>query len=215
MIVIVDYGLGNLGSIVNMLLRLRVDVQRSRSIEDILRADRLILPGVGAFDAGMQALEQAGLIPVLERKVRQERTPLLGICLGMQLLTQGSEEGRLPGLGWFQAATRRFRFDPPPQPEAGVPRLRIPHMGWNYIDVCRNHPILDEMHPEPRFYFVHSYYVQCACPEDVVATAAYGGRFDAIIARDNLVGAQFHPEKSHKFGLKLLENFARMNHAAA
>ena len=210
MIVIIDYGMGNLGSIANMFVHINAEALVSSSPEAILAADKLVLPGVGAFDAGMRSLHERGLIPVLEQKVLQDHTPILGICLGMQLFTQGSEEGELHGLGWIDAQTKRFRFE-----NQADRRLRIPHMGWNTIEIRRPHPLMEAMHPEPRYYFVHSYYVQCTHPEDVVAATYYGLHFDAIVAHQNVMGTQFHPEKSHKYGIKLLENFVEMQHAFA
>lgn len=204
MIVIVDYGMGNLGSIANMFQRIRVPALVSSAPADILGATKLVLPGVGAFDAGMRSLAERGLIPLLEQKVIAEHTPILGICLGMQLFARSSEEGNLLGLGWLDARVFRFRSDP------DETRLRVPHMGWNTIDIRREHFLLQAMPPEPRFYFVHSYYVRCTQSEDVIAAATYGLQFDAIIAHGNVMGTQFHPEKSHKYGIRLLENYAAL-----
>ena len=203
MIVIVDYGMGNLGSIQNMFHRLGLDSIISGDPAAITQADKLILPGVGAFDAGMRNLRERGLIPLLETKVRQGRTPVLGICLGMQLLSLRSEEGRLPGLGWIEAETVRFRFA-----EQAAP-LKVPHMGWNQVSPQKVSPLFDRMYEEPRFYFVHSYHVRCHHPDDAWLSCRYGFEFTAAVERGNVVGVQFHPEKSHKFGMRLLENFAR------
>jgi glutamine amidotransferase len=156
---------------------------------------------VGAFDAAMQRINGSGLREALEHKARVDKVPLLGICLGMQLLTRGSEEGTEPGLGWIGATTRRF----PP-----LPGLKVPHMGWNLVQPTRPHPLTDALPPEPRFYFVHSYHVQVDDPADSLLRAHYGIDFDAAIGHGNIVGAQFHPEKSHRFGMALLGNFARM-----
>lgn len=203
MIVIVDYGMGNLGSIHNMFHRLGLDSTVTGDPAGIARADKLILPGVGAFDVGMRNLRERGLIPLLETKVRRDRTPVLGICLGMQLLSLRSEEGQLPGLGWIEAETVRFRF------ENQVAPLKVPHMGWNHVRPRKDLPLFDRMYEQPRFYFVHSYHVHCRNPEDVWLSSQYGFEFTAAVQRDNVVGVQFHPEKSHKFGMRLLENFAR------
>lgn len=201
MIAIVDYGMGNSGSIQNMLLRLG---QRSIITYDhdaIRSAEKLILPGVGAFDQAMHNLDERGLRGLLNERVLDEKVPILGICLGMQLFTKSSDEGQpVEGLGWFDADTRRFAF-PPDRP------LRLPHMGWNTLQVERPHPVLDGMVDEARFYFVHTYHVVCRRPEDTLARAQYGIPFTAMIARDNIVGAQFHPEKSHRFGLALMSRF--------
>lgn len=205
MIVIIDYGMGNLGSIANMLKHIGVQAVVSADPVQIEQADRLILAGVGAFDAGMQRLNDLGLIPQLQYKVLEARTPFLGICLGMQLLTRCSEEGQLPGLAWLEAETRKFNFD------GNTTRFRVPHMGWNEIQVRNPHPLLADLGEEPRFYFVHSYYVQCLQSEDVLASTEYGVNFHSIVGKANLLGTQFHPEKSHRYGRKILENFARWN----
>jgi glutamine amidotransferase len=203
MITIVDYGMGNLGSVRNMLKKIGVSSQISSAPEKIAEATKLILPGVGAFDNAMQNLENLGLIPVLNRKVIEEKTPLLGICLGMQLLTKRSEEGSLSGLGWIDAETVRFRF-------SGGENLKIPHMGWNTISLKKESPLYDGLLEEPRFYFVHSYFVACNNPSDVITTTDYGIDFCSSLACGNVFGVQFHPEKSHKFGMRLLKNFAEL-----
>ena len=205
MIAIVDYGMGNLGSVCNMLRKAGAEAVITAEPGVIAAADKLILPGVGAFDTGMQSLDARGLRPVLQERVFEHRVPLLGICLGMQLLTRGSEEGTVPGLGWIDADTRRFA------PPAGPADLKVPHMGWNTIDQARPHPLLEGIEEPPRFYFVHSYYITCRHEADVLATCRYGVTFTASLAHDNIMGTQFHPEKSHKFGLRLLSNFAGLN----
>jgi glutamine amidotransferase len=201
MITIIDYGMGNLGSIANMLKKVGAKAVISSDIATIESADKLILPGVGAFDNGMTKLNELGLIPILNAKVKEAKTPMLGVCLGMQLLTRKSEEGKLPGLGWIEAETKRFRFD------SHQSSLKVPHMGWNLINIKQPHPIFEEMYQEPRFYFVHSYYVACHNEQDVLAKTYYGYEFVSAVAKENIVGVQFHPEKSHKFGMKLLRNF--------
>lgn len=202
MIAIADYGVGNLGSIANMLKKVGAPAVVSSDRAVLAEADKLILPGVGSFDHAMRELDRSGLIPTLTDRVRAG-TPLLGVCLGMQLLGRGSEEGRLPGLGWIDADVVRFRevVD-----ERGSP-LRVPHMGWNVLSPVREHPLLADLGAEPRFYFVHSFHV---VPDDgeAIGTADYGGPFVAAIARDNVMGVQFHPEKSLRFGMRLLRNFA-------
>lgn len=201
-IVIIDYGMGNLGSIANMLKKVGAKAIISADIAAIESADKLILPGVGAFDNGMAQLNELGLTPVLNAKVKEAKTPILGVCLGMQLLTRKSEEGSLPGLGWLEAETRRFKFD------QTQPSLKVPHMGWNLIELKQSHPILAQMYAEPRFYFVHSYHVVCQNEENILATSHYGYEFVSAVMRENIVGVQFHPEKSHKFGMRLYQNFA-------
>lgn len=202
MIAIIDYGMGNLGSIANMLRKIGADATITADPAVISAADRLILPGVGSFGAGMAHLEERGLLPVLDRRVRQDGVPILGICLGMQLFTRHSEEGDVRGLGWIEADTRRFRTSDAP---AG---LRVPHMGWNTVAPRRDHDVLRDLPEDPRFYFVHSYHVVCDDPTDELCTTVHGYAFASVVHRGNVVGTQFHPEKSHRFGLHLLRNFA-------
>lgn len=196
--------MGNLGSIANMLKKLGVPSRISSSPEEIGAATKLILPGVGAFDAAVERIDAAGLRPILSERALEARVPVLGICLGMQLLTDSSEEGSLPGLGWVPGRTLAFtgRVDE---------NLRVPHMGWNVVSMPRPSPLTAELDPaeESRFYFVHSYFVKCADDSDVILTTDYGRVFHAGIRRDNIYGVQFHPEKSHRFGMKLLGAFAR------
>ncbi len=198
-VVIVGYGIGNLGAIPNMLQRLGVDAQISRDPTRIRAADRLILPGVGAFDAAIQALRQYDLIPVLNERV-QAGLPVLGLCLGMEIMASDSEEGSLPGLGWIPGRVVRFILPP------GDSR-RIPHMGWNYISPVTDLPLIQDLGERPRFYFAHSYHFATSSRDDVAATTTYGIPFASVIHHDNVTGIQFHPEKSHRFGLKLFENF--------
>lgn len=204
MIVVVDYGMANLGSILNMFRRLGVEARATGDAAAVAAATRLILPGVGAFDQAMQRLHELRLLDVLNRRALEDRIPILGICLGMQLLTRGSEEGRRAGLGWIPAEARRFRFGQ----EHG--RLRVPHMGWNTLLPTGTHPLLSGLEVDARFYFVHSYYVRCDDPKNLLGETVYGDRFAACIAQGNVLGAQFHPEKSHRFGMRLLKNFAAL-----
>lgn len=201
MITIVDYGMANLGSILNMCRRLDLPAEATADPARLGAAERIILPGVGAFDQAMRRLDEAGLIPVLRRRALEDRIPILGICLGMQLLGLDSEEGERAGLGLVGATARRFRFPPEER------RLKVPHMGWNEVTPVRPHPIFQGFDGELRFYFVHSYYVVPHDPALTLGTAPYGQPFTAMLGSDNLVGAQFHPEKSHKFGMQLLRNF--------
>jgi len=201
MITIVDYGMGNLGSIMNMFKYIGVPAVATNDQDKISGAEKLLLPGVGAFDAAMLRINDSGLCPLLDRKVLEERTPVLGICLGMQLLTRSSEEGKMPGLGWISAVTKRF---------PATPGLKVPHMGWNVVAPTRESPLTRGLPEEARFYFVHSYYVQVDNEEDSILKTTHGIAFDAAIQHGNIYGAQFHPEKSHKFGMQLLENFARL-----
>lgn len=204
MIVIIDYGMGNVGSIFNMLKKVGCKANISRDPSEIMDAAKLILPGVGAFDEAMNNLQQRGLIHVLNRRVLEDRCPVLGICLGMQLMSRRSEEGKLPGLGWIEAETRRFSLGQ----EQG--HLKIPHMGWNLVDVRDRTGIFAGFKDTPRFYFVHSYHVCCDNPADVLATSTHGFNFTAAVRRGNIYGTQFHPEKSHKYGMRLLLNFANL-----
>ena len=203
MIVIVDYGIGNLASVLNMFKKIGVkEVVVSGDKEVIAKASKLLLPGVGAFDSGMNNLERSELIPILDQKALKEKVPILGICLGMQLLTKRSEEGKKDGLGWIDAETVKFNLDP-------ELHLKIPHMGWDYVKVNRPN-ILIEMESKNRFYFVHSYYVKCFNEYQSLATCRFGIEFTCMVNKDNIFGAQFHPEKSLKFGMKLLQNFAKI-----
>ena len=204
MIVIVDYGIGNLGSIANMFRKVGAAATISSDAAAIEDAEKIVLPGVGSFDRAMRELVASGLIPTLQAKV-QAGTPLLGVCLGMQLLGRGSEEGALPGLGWVDASVVHFR---PPGSNGSRANLKVPHMGWNVLEPARDHPLLADLGEEPRFYFVHSYHVVCDDPRTALGHADYGGPFVAAISQDNILGVQFHPEKSHKFGMQLLRNFA-------
>lgn len=200
MVTIVDYGVGNLASIANMARKAGTDCVITGDPAVIAKADRLILPGVGAFDRGMANLEERGLIAALNERAIERRVPTLGLCLGMQLFARSSEEGRRPGLGWIAAANKRFQFDAPAT-------FKVPHMGWNYIEPAQHAALIERLPAEPRFYFVHSYHLQCDDPSDVMCWTTYGYKFASGIHRGNLWGTQFHPEKSHTFGLALLKNF--------
>ena len=204
MIIIVDYKMGNLGSILNMLKKIGVQAIVSSLPEDILQADKLILPGVGAFDNGMANLKESSLLSVLNEKVLAKKTPILGICLGMQLLTRRSAEGRLEGLGWVEADTVRFRFG---KEES---TLKVPHMGWNTVRFKPGSILSSGLENEARFYFVHSFHVVCDREENVAGKTFYGYEFSSAIQNGNIMGVQFHPEKSHKYGLRLLKNFVEM-----
>lgn len=198
---IVDYGVGNLGSVRNMLRRVGCDAVIVASAEEMRECAKLVLPGVGAFDRAMERLDASGLRGPLDEMALGKEVPLLGICLGMQLLTRGSEEGNLPGLGYIAAEAKRF------------PRnsgLKVPHMGWNAVERSTPSPLTAEFQEETRFYFVHSYYVLADQPENSILKCRYGLEFDAGIARGNIFGAQFHPEKSHRFGKALFAAFGAL-----
>lgn len=206
MIVIVDYGLGNLGSIQNMLKRLGYPSTISSEQAVIEKASKLILPGVGSFDAGIKNLHDYGLWSVLNDKVLVQETPVLGICLGVQLMCKRSEEGSLPGLGWFDAEVLGFdkRFE-------GDKRLPVPNMGWRNVEINRQSKLLTDIQENPRYYFVHSYFLNACNQEDVILTAQYGFPFAAALNKGNTYGVQFHPEKSHKFGFALMKTFALLS----
>ena len=204
MITIVDYDMGNIGSIRNMLKKIGVPSVITNDPTVLDKAEKLIIPGVGAFDRGMKNLVSLGLVELLNRKVLIEKKPVLGICLGMQLLSDSSEEGSESGLGWIQSETIQFDFDDSEHSP------KIPHMGWNHITICKSSKLFNGMNETPRFYFVHSYHVFCKKSEDILATCKYGIQFTAAVERRNVYGVQFHPEKSHKFGMKVLENFSRI-----
>jgi len=199
MITIIDYGMGNLGSIVNMLKRVGADVAVASSATAVSAADKLIIPGVGAFDHGMAGMNN-GWIDVLNEAVIHRGVPVLGICLGMQLMCRSSEEGHLPGLGWIDAHVKRFRVN-------DAPTLKVPHMGWNTVTVVKPNPLIEVGQDEQRFYFVHSYHVVCSHPEDVLAVTHHGYHFAAVVSHANIFGVQFHPEKSHRFGMDLMKKF--------
>lgn len=199
MISIVDYGIGNVGSVANMLKHVGAPAQFASTPEEVDAAVALLLPGVGHFGHAMTTLHSLGLVDAIRRKVLIDRAPILGICLGMQLLGSHSEEGDAEGLGFIAARFTRFVPD-----AAG--ELKVPHMGWNPVSVRRPNAILTD-EGEQRFYFVHSYKAECAHQEDVIATTVHGAEFCCAYGRDNVYGVQFHPEKSHRFGMELFRRF--------
>jgi imidazole glycerol-phosphate synthase subunit HisH len=200
MITIVDYGAGNLGSIQNMLKKIGVESTITSDKSKIESAEKLILPGVGSFDYGMQQLNERDLIQVLNQKVLVNKTPILGICLGVQLFTKKSEEGKIDGLGWFDADTVKFNFP-------AESHLKIPNMGWQEVIIKKQSKLTQNLPDDARFYFVHSYHLS-AKENDVILTANYGYEYACGLEKENIVGVQFHPEKSHKFGMTILKNFA-------
>jgi glutamine amidotransferase len=201
-VIVIDYGVGNLGSILNMLKKVGVPAKLSRGPEDVLLADKIILPGVGAFDSAMKKLREFDYVDALAQRVLVDKVPILGICLGMQMFGRQSEEGQEPGLGWLNANTERFRFNDTTQTQ------KIPHMGWNRIKIRGSVPFFPDQDEDQRFYFVHSYHLQCNDSADVMATAWYGLDFVCAVFHKNIVGTQFHPEKSHRFGMEFFRRFA-------
>lgn len=201
MVGIINYGLGNLGSIKNMLKVIgeKSVISSDPSVLDI--CDRYILPGVGAFDAGMTKLNELRLVDYIKNVAENEKKPLLGICLGMQLLGRKSEEGKLSGLNLISFDNIKFRLDDTD--------LRVPHMGWDIVDFNQDSPLLKNLEGTQRYYFVHSYHAQCDLDENVLMTCEYGYKFAASVIKDNIMGVQFHPEKSHDFGMALLRNFVK------
>jgi glutamine amidotransferase len=204
MIVIIDYEMGNIGSVSNMLKKIGRKIEITRIPEKIQQADHLILPGVGSFDSGIEQLEKLGLVELIRKKVLIDKTPILGICLGAQLLLEKSEEGQKAGLGLVRGEVIRFQLPLDSN-------LRIPNMGWNQIEKVKSNKLVDVLPENPRFYFVHSYHFKMAQSEDQLLMSEYGYSFCSAFQHENIAGVQFHPEKSHKFGMSLLRNFTEPN----
>jgi imidazole glycerol-phosphate synthase subunit HisH len=204
MIRIVDYGVGNIQAFATMFKRLGVPAERAHTTADLADATRLILPGVGAFDHAMQKLNQSGMREPLEAMVLGQQVPVLGVCVGMQMLASGSDEGVLPGLNWITGRVRAFANTP----EAA--QLHMPHMGWNDVRAKPGAKLFTGFEPQPRFYFLHSYYFDCFDKTEVAATATYGLEFACVVSKGHILGVQCHPEKSHRFGTQLLKNFAEL-----
>lgn len=204
MITIVDYGLGNISAFANAYKRLNIEYRFARSAEQLQGADRIILPGVGAFDHAIGLLNQSGMRETLDDLVINQRVPVMGVCVGMQILTESSDEGSAPGLGWIRGRVSGFRGNPA---SASLP---LPHMGWNDVEPYPGHRLFKGLETHSRFYFLHSFYMECDLEEDVAAHAEYGCSFAAAVSHGNIHGVQFHPEKSHQFGTRLLKNFAEL-----
>jgi|TARA_R100000988_G_scaffold102772_1_gene79385 glutamine amidotransferase len=202
MITIVNWGAGNIGSITNMLNYLGIEAKVAVDRTEIASAQKIILPGVGAFDHGMRSLNSLGFTEALHEAAIERKVPVLGICLGMQLLCNGSDEGDLPGLGWIEGRAARIDL------RDNSHKLRVPHMGWSEMKLARTGRLFPSTGDQDRFYFVHSYHVICKNSEDVVGTVWHGTDLTAVVERGNIFGAQFHPEKSHRFGMKLFERFS-------
>ena len=204
MIAIIDYGLGNVLAFKNVFSRLNVPVAVAKSPADLAGATRMILPGVGSFDHAMKEFDCSGIRETVERMVLEGAIPILGVCVGMQMLARSSEEGESPGLGWIDAEVKKFDSSQMQQ------AIHLPHMGWNDVIPVANAPLFRSLEEGSRFYFLHSYYFKCHDPENVLATSGYGVQFSSAVRRNNIYGVQFHPEKSHHFGSQLLKNFAEL-----
>lgn len=204
MITIIDYGLGNVLAFVNVYNRVNIPVKVARTADDLAGATRLILPGVGSFDHAMEQFDRSGMRGPVEELVVQEGMPVLGICVGMQMLARSSDEGKLPGLGWIEGNVRKFNKEKMPK------GTNLPHMGWNDVTPTEPGGLFKGLEQNARFYFLHSYYFECAQQSNALALTDYGPAFSCAVRRENVYGVQFHPEKSHHFGSQLLSNFAEV-----
>lgn len=204
MITIINYGSGNISAIGNIFERLRIAFNMADTPEQVEQAEKIILPGVGAFDETISMVNESGFRPVLDRHVLEKRKPVLGICVGMQILAKKSEEGQLAGLGWIDGEVRKF------DPALLLHKPKLPHLGWNSVKVEKKNKVFEEVEEERGFYFLHSYYFDCADESDVLSTTFYGKKFASSVQHDNIYGVQFHPEKSHNNGVNLLKNFAEL-----
>jgi glutamine amidotransferase len=204
MITIVDYGLGNVRAFLNVYHRLNIAAKAASSAAELQGASKVVLPGVGAFDHAMERLEESGMRQAVEELALARRVPVLGVCVGMQMLGRSSDEGKLPGLGWIEGRVRHFGA------EAPCGELPLPHMGWNDVRPVAGNPLFNQLESDARFYFLHSYYMDCERAEDVAAVSDYGIEFCCAVNAGNIYGVQFHPEKSHLDGTRLLKNFAAL-----
>jgi imidazole glycerol-phosphate synthase subunit HisH len=204
MITIIDYGLGNISAFVNAYERLNIPISVARTVDDLKTATKLILPGVGAFDYAMRQLNNSGMRETLDELVLAHHLPVIGICVGMQMMAKSSEEGVLSGLGWIDGTVRKFATSDLSS------KIQLPHMGWNSICPSGNSLLFEGIDDDSRFYFLHSYYFRCNNRNDTISTTEYGIRYASAICRKNICGVQFHPEKSHQWGIQLLKNFANL-----
>ncbi len=202
MITLIDYGVGNINAFLNIYKQLNIPATTAKTIKELGNATKLILPGVGHFDYAMERFNNSGMFETVNKMVLEEKIPIVGVCVGMQMMAKGSDEGELSGLGWIDAYVHKFHSS---QVSAKLP---LPHMGWNDIEIIRENPLLKNLEANPRYYFLHSYYFKCSNQEDIIAETDYGIKFTSAIKHQNIFGAQFHPEKSHHFGTQLLKNFA-------
>jgi imidazole glycerol-phosphate synthase subunit HisH len=204
MIAIIDYGLGNVRALLNVYKKLNMPAMVAKQVEDLNNVNKLILPGVGCFDHAMELLEKSGMRKLLDEMVLCGNIPILGICVGMQMLAHYSEEGTLPGLRWIDGKAKRLI------PYSLVGPVCVPHMGWNSFKPLKANGLLHGLDINARFYFLHSYYFQSHKSEDIIAVTDYGGEFACVVNSGNIFGVQFHPEKSHQWGVRLLENFGKL-----
>lgn len=203
MIGIIDYGVGNLKAFSNILNQLAISHEIVSDRERLKHSNKIILPGVGAFDSVIEKLEKSPLFHELEELVLVKKIPILGVCVGMQILANSSEEGVRSGLGWIDSVVKKFQFPI-------TDKFTVPQIGWNNILIQKENPLLKDLEPNPHFYFLHSYYIDCKNESDVLARADYGGLFTCAVNRENIFGTQFHPEKSHHNGVNLIKNFTEL-----
>ena len=203
MIGIIDYGVGNIKAFSNIYTQLNIPFKIIKNIDDFFNVNKLILPGVGSFDHAMISLQNSGMKEKLDELVLEKKIPVIGICVGMQMLAKSSEEGTLNGLGWIDGIVKKFD-------KSKIKNAPLPHMGWNNLIMEKKNKIFDNLEENPRYYFLHSYYFECENKEDVIATATYGEKFDCMINHKNIYGIQCHPEKSHHNGMQLLKNFGEL-----
>jgi imidazole glycerol-phosphate synthase subunit HisH len=204
MIAIVNYGLGNIKAFANIFKNLNIDYSIASIPDELLKATKVILPGVGAFDYGIERLTLSGMKPLLDDLALIRKIPILGVCVGMQMLAESSEEGKLQGLGWINGKVKKL------DSSSLIHPAKLPHMGWNDANSISDNPLFLKLEDSARFYFLHSYYFSCAQTENIIATTRYGNEFASAINAENIFGVQFHPEKSHKWGIQLLKNFANL-----
>lgn len=203
MIGIIDYGVGNIKAFANIYKNFDIPFKIVKNISDLENITKLILPGVGSFDHAMTSLQHSGMKEKLDQLVLEKKLPIIGICVGMQMLAKSSEEGKLSGLGWIDGVVKKFD-------KSKINNGPLPHMGWNTLNIEKNNKIFDNLEENPRYYFLHSYYFECNNKKDVIATATYGEEFECMINHENIYGIQCHPEKSHHNGMQLLKNFGEL-----
>ncbi len=203
MIAIIDYGVGNIKAFTNVYKNLNIPFKVAKSNNNLINITKIILPGVGSFDHAMQSLQDSGMREKLDELVLDKKIPVIGICVGMQMLAKSSYEGKLPGLGWIDAVVKKFD-------DVQYNNIPLPHMGWNSIKTNQNNQLLYKLAMNPRFYFLHSYYFECNNSNDIIATTKYGIFFTSVVNHRNIYGIQCHPEKSHHNGITLLKNFGEL-----